>query len=187
MLHPAREPLETLAALKHSIGAYDFAGQYQQDPAPREGGLVRAEHFPRQSPDNVRFDMTVQSWDTAHKTGEHNDYSVCTTWGRTPDRHYHLLDVFRAKLAFPQLVARVQVLHDHYRPGTPIGVSTRCCCASALGPSRKLPITERGRPGHGRGRNRVFRWSRAETGVWGRLSTIEPGREERGEVAGGRQ
>jgi predicted phage terminase large subunit-like protein len=62
--------------------------------------------------------MTVQSWDTAHKTGEHNDYSVCTTWGRTPDRHYHLLDVFRAKLAFPQLVARVQVLHDQYRPGT---------------------------------------------------------------------
>jgi hypothetical protein len=39
-LHPAREPLETLMALKHSIGAYDFAGQYQQDPPPREGGLT---------------------------------------------------------------------------------------------------------------------------------------------------
>ena len=117
-LHPAREPLETLAALKHSIGAYDFAGQYQQDPAPREGGLVRAEHFPRQSADNVRFDMTVQSWDTAHKTGELNDYSVCTTWGRTSERRYHLLDVFRAKLAFPQLVARVQALHAHHHPHT---------------------------------------------------------------------
>jgi len=117
-LHPAREPLETLEALKHSIGAYDFAGQYQQDPAPREGGLVCAEHFPRQSSENVRFDMVVQSWDTAHKTGEHNDYSVCTTWGRTPERRYHLLDVFRAKLTFPQLVARVQSLHDHYRAHT---------------------------------------------------------------------
>jgi len=117
-LHPAREPLETLEALKHSIGAYDFAGQYQQDPAPREGGLVRAEYFPRQSPENVGFDMVVQSWDTAHKTGELNDYSVCTTWGRTPERRYHLLDVFRAKLAFPQLIARVQALHDQYHPGT---------------------------------------------------------------------
>lgn len=117
-LHPAREPLETLAALKHSIGVYDFAGQYQQDPAPREGGLVRAEHFLRQSPDNVRFDMTVQSWDTAHKTGEFNDYSVCTTWGRTPERKYYLLDVFRAKLAFPQLVARVQALYARHRPHT---------------------------------------------------------------------
>ena len=118
VLHPAREPLEILEALKHSIGAYDFAGQYQQDPAPREGGLVRAEHFPRQSPENVQFDMVVQSWDTAHKTGEFNDYSVCTTWGRTPEQRYHLLDVFRAKLAFPQLVARVQALHDQYHPGT---------------------------------------------------------------------
>jgi predicted phage terminase large subunit-like protein len=117
-LHPAREPLETLEALKHSIGVYDFAGQYQQDPAPREGGLVRAEHFPRQSAENVRFDMTVQSWDTAHKTGELNDYSVCTTWGRTSERRYHLLDVFRDKLAFPQLVARVQTLHAHHDPQT---------------------------------------------------------------------
>ena len=62
--------------------------------------------------------MVVQSWDTAHKTGELNDYSVCTTWGRTPERRYHLLDVFRAKLAFPQLIARVQALHDQYHPGT---------------------------------------------------------------------
>jgi len=36
-LHPAREPLGTLAAIRQSIGACDFAGQYQQDPAPREG------------------------------------------------------------------------------------------------------------------------------------------------------
>jgi predicted phage terminase large subunit-like protein len=115
-LHPARETLETLDALKRSIGAYDFAGQYQQDPAPREGGLVHAGHFPRQSSDNVRFDMVVQSWDTAHKTGELNDYSVCTTWGRTPEQLYYMLDLFRAKLAFPQLVARVQALHDQHRP-----------------------------------------------------------------------
>ena len=64
------------------------------------------------------LDMVVQSWDTAHKTGEHNDYSVCTTWGRTPERRYHLLDVFRAKLAFPQLVARVQSLYVQYNPDT---------------------------------------------------------------------
>ena len=117
-LHPGREPLKVLEGLRHAIGAYDFAGQYQQDPAPREGGLVHTDHFPRQSPENVRFDMVVQSWDTAHKTGELNDYSVCTTWGRTPERRYHLLDVFRAKLVFPQLVARVQSLYVQYNPDT---------------------------------------------------------------------
>ena len=62
--------------------------------------------------------MTVQSWDTAHKTGEANDYSVCTTWGRTSDRQFYLLDIFRAKLAFPPLVARVQSLYAQHKPDT---------------------------------------------------------------------
>ena len=66
-LHPARESIETLGALKRSIGAYDFAGQYQHDPAPRDGGLVRAELFPRQFSDTAHFDMIVQSRDTAHR------------------------------------------------------------------------------------------------------------------------
>ena len=36
----------------------------------------------------------LQSWDTANKTGELNDYSVCTTWGLY-DGNFYLLDVFR--------------------------------------------------------------------------------------------
>jgi predicted phage terminase large subunit-like protein len=116
-LHPAREPLEVLDQIRREIGSYNFAGQYQQEPAPREGGHVRADWFPRQSSDGVRFDMLVQSWDTAHKTGEHNDWSVCTTWGRTSDDRYFLLDVHRAKLAFPDLAARCRALYEHHRPG----------------------------------------------------------------------
>ncbi|HEU5233722.1 MAG TPA: hypothetical protein VFU50_12740 [Terriglobales bacterium] len=27
------------------------------------------------------FDFIFQSWDTANKASELNDYSVCTTWG----------------------------------------------------------------------------------------------------------
>ena len=41
-LHPEREPLETLAHLRRTIGEYNFAGQYQQSPAPLGGGLVKA-------------------------------------------------------------------------------------------------------------------------------------------------
>ena len=33
-LHPAREPLDTLDRLRRTIGEYNFAGQYQQSPAP---------------------------------------------------------------------------------------------------------------------------------------------------------
>ena len=39
-LHPAREPLAMLEQIRRTIGEYNFAGQYQQSPAPLGGGLV---------------------------------------------------------------------------------------------------------------------------------------------------
>jgi predicted phage terminase large subunit-like protein len=48
------------------------------------------------------FSQIVQSWDTANKSTELADYSVCTTWGVTY-RKYYLLDVFRKKLNYPDL------------------------------------------------------------------------------------
>jgi len=66
-LHPAREPLAVLQNIRRTIGEYNFAGQYQQSPAPLGGGLVKAGWFKRydekQQPE--RFDRIVQSWDTA--------------------------------------------------------------------------------------------------------------------------
>src|SRR5271163_3982643 len=41
-LHPDREPLETLEHIRRTIGEYNFAGQYQQSPAPLGGGMVKA-------------------------------------------------------------------------------------------------------------------------------------------------
>src|SRR5258705_1707766 len=46
-LHPAREPLATLEHIRRTIGEYNFAGQYQQSPAPLGGGLGKAEWFRR--------------------------------------------------------------------------------------------------------------------------------------------
>src|SRR5712691_13065278 len=33
-LHPEREPLDTLERIRRTVGEYNFAGQYQQTPAP---------------------------------------------------------------------------------------------------------------------------------------------------------
>ncbi|HKM70371.1 MAG TPA: hypothetical protein VJX94_09980 [Stellaceae bacterium] len=41
-LQPAREPLPMLEQIRRTIGEYNFAGQYQQMPAPLGGGLVKA-------------------------------------------------------------------------------------------------------------------------------------------------
>ena len=46
-LHPEREPLDTLERIRPTIGEYNFAGQYQQAPAPLGGGLVKAVWFKR--------------------------------------------------------------------------------------------------------------------------------------------
>ena len=68
-LHPDREPLDTLDRIRRTIGEYNFAGQYQQSPAPLGGGLVKAEWFKRYRENErpERFDRIVQSWDTANK------------------------------------------------------------------------------------------------------------------------
>jgi hypothetical protein len=108
-LHPEREPLEILAQLREIQGEYNFAGQYQQAPAPLGGGMVKTEWFKTytevQQP--TRFEMVFQSWDTANKPTELSDYSVCTTWG-IKEKHVYLLHVFRKRIGYPELKRAVR-------------------------------------------------------------------------------
>ena len=103
-LHPEREPLETREHIRKTLGEYNFAGQYQQSPAPLGGGLVKAAWFKRYRENELPepFDRTVQSWDTANKASELSDCSVCTTWG-VKGKNVFLLDVFRKRLEYPWL------------------------------------------------------------------------------------
>jgi predicted phage terminase large subunit-like protein len=115
-LHPDREPLDILGRIRRTIGEYNFAGQYQQSPAPLGGGLVKAEWFKRyrQSELPERFDRIVQSWDTANKATELSDFSVCTTWG-VKDKELFLLAVFRQKLEYPALKRAVREQQSRFK------------------------------------------------------------------------
>ena len=115
-LHPEREPLETLEIIKANLGSYNFAAQYQQDPVPAGGGMIKWEWFPRyhELPEQGPRSQIVQSWDTASKAGELNDYSVCTTWLVDREDAY-LIDVVRARLEYPDLKKRVRHLADEYK------------------------------------------------------------------------
>ena len=119
-LHPARFSRAALDEVRRAVGPYNFASQYQQNPIPLEGNLVKLSWLPRYAPDEASkpFTMIVQSWDTANKAGELNDYSVCTTWGLRQDRCCLLLDVFRRRLEFPDLKRAVRDLAVRYRPKT---------------------------------------------------------------------
>jgi predicted phage terminase large subunit-like protein len=109
-LQPERESIATLkGTIRQTIGEYNFASQYQQNPMPVGGAIVKTEWFKYYEPSDLPsgFSFVLQSWDTANKSGELNDFSVCTTWG-VFDRHYHLLDVFRKRLNYPDLKRAVK-------------------------------------------------------------------------------
>jgi predicted phage terminase large subunit-like protein len=103
-LHPERDSLETLIRIQKTIGDYNFQSQYQQTPMPREGGDIKKAWLSYYEKESMpeRFTMKLQSWDTASKSGELNDFSVCTTWGFY-DSNFYLLDVFRKRLEYPAL------------------------------------------------------------------------------------
>ena len=118
-LHADREPLEVLNQLRETQGEYNFAGQYQQAPAPLGGGMVKAEWFKTYTAADrpLSFEMIFQSWDTANKPTELSDYSVCTTWG-VKDRHAYLLHVLRARLGYPELKRAVRGQAEAFQPKT---------------------------------------------------------------------
>jgi len=114
-LHPQREPLEVLDEHKRLLGSRFFSAQYLQAPVPIEGNLVKRAWFRYYSPLEIAVpDRIIQSWDTASKAGQFNDYSVCTTWALKGERIY-LIDVVRERLEFPALKQRVIDESDRHR------------------------------------------------------------------------
>ena len=116
-LHPERESLETLARIREVQGEYNFAGQYQQAPSPLGGGLVKEEWFKTYTAIDrpTKFDMVIQSWDTANKPTELSDYSACTTWG-VKDKHVYLLHVYRKRVGYPDLKRAVRDQAEAFSP-----------------------------------------------------------------------
>ncbi|MBU3591194.1 phage terminase large subunit [Polynucleobacter sp. 78F-HAINBA] len=117
-LHPEREPLSSLLKTREQTGSYYFSSQYQQNPTPVEGAMIKADwlmRFDLAAPPPPGYSQILQSWDTAHKSGELNDYSVCTTWRIVGD-HYYLLHVLRQKLEYPQLKQKIISMAQEYKP-----------------------------------------------------------------------
>jgi len=108
-LHPERESHDVLDKTKRSMGSAIFAAQYQQSPVPLGGNMIQRKWFQvyKGEPRLEGFERIVQSWDTAAETGLNNSYSACVTCGIL-DGQYYILDVFRDRLQFPELLAKVQ-------------------------------------------------------------------------------
>lgn len=116
VLQPELMSREALEVQRRATTEYNFAAQYQQNPQPPSGLIVKREwltfYSPEEAPD--RFELILQSWDTANKDTELANFSVCTTWGVKHGKAY-LLDVFRKKLEFPDLKKTVRTLAVDYK------------------------------------------------------------------------
>jgi predicted phage terminase large subunit-like protein len=89
LLWEAREGPFEIRRQKAVMGKWKYAAQYQQDPIPEGGAIFQREWFSHRfhrDPDTglplgAKLRMVIQSWDTAAKKKESNDYWSCTTWG----------------------------------------------------------------------------------------------------------
>ncbi len=110
-----RFPTNIIEQIKTEVGADNFAAQYMQMPN-KKNGIIDIEFLVLEDFSKISvFDFIVQSWDTAIKTSDESDYSVCTTWGILGDRYY-LVDLFREKVTYPDLKKEVQNLINKYKP-----------------------------------------------------------------------
>ncbi|HYL33441.1 MAG TPA: phage terminase large subunit [Stellaceae bacterium] len=119
VLHPEREPRAILEAIRRTIGEYNFSCQYQQNPMPLGGAMIKQDWLKSYASgeEPAHFDEIIQSWDTANKASELSDFSVCTSWGIKNDFCY-LLHVFRARLNYPDLRRKVKELAEHFHADT---------------------------------------------------------------------
>lgn len=113
-LWPERYPIEVLEKVRSSIGGRAFESLYQGNPTVAEGQIIKREWWKYYS-ECPNFLRIIHSWDTAFKDKSQNDYSVCTVWGETQNGYY-LLDVWRAKVEFPELKRAAVALDARDKP-----------------------------------------------------------------------
>ena len=112
VLDQVREPLEVLEQQRRIQGSLMFSAQYQQNPVPADGNVVKREWL--RTYDRVpRFDRVVVSWDTASTLLETSDWSVGTVWGAV-GLDYYLVNVVRGRFESPDLRRQILALSAKY-------------------------------------------------------------------------
>ena len=120
LLWPERFGEKELSTLERGLGSYAAAGQLQQRPSPKGGGILKASWWvPWEREDLPEVSYVIQSWDTAFETKESSSYSARTTWGVFKHQGYDcliVLDMWYDKVNYPELRKLAQEAHDDWEP-----------------------------------------------------------------------
>ena len=132
-LDKIREPLLILDQHKKDAGSIFFAAQYLQDPMSPGGNMLKPGWLRDYdlAPTPQAGDETIQTWDTAMKSGDANDYSVCLTFRVRARNEYFLIDIFRDRLEFPEL-AQFVIAHAQRFQATAILIEDKVSGTSLI-------------------------------------------------------
>ena len=115
LLDPVRMDKEVLEMQRLVLGGTEYGGQFLQSPKDAEGNVFKREWFdfyddlPAGKPIRI-----TNSWDTAFKVKEENDFSCMTSWAEYETGHY-LIGFFMAKLEYPELKQEIRLQHQKYK------------------------------------------------------------------------
>lgn len=85
---PERFPEGAVADLESDLGPYAVAGQFQQSPSPRGGGIIKREWWQLwDKPKFPDFGTVIAAFDgaLAEKDIKHNSYNALTVWAAFPE------------------------------------------------------------------------------------------------------
>jgi predicted phage terminase large subunit-like protein len=109
LMDPVRVP-EAAIALQKKAGEYAWNGQYQQRPAPREGGMFKVDKI-----DTVEFapwgGRTVRGWDLAASKDRSSAYTAGVKMRRV-DGVIYIIDVRRDRLGPAELRTFIRKIVD---------------------------------------------------------------------------
>ena len=82
LLWPQRFGEPEVATLEREMGSWRSAGQLQQRPEPKGGGIIKRDWWQLWENESFpNFDYVLASLDTAYTEKTENDYSALTIWG----------------------------------------------------------------------------------------------------------
>ncbi|WP_271083496.1 phage terminase large subunit [Brevundimonas sp. NIBR11] len=111
LLFPERFPLAQVAKLKKAKGSYAWAGQYQQRPSPRDGGIFLREWFKVAAFLPAGPKRTVRAWDIGATEGG-GDPSAgvrCTQVGTDEEAGYYFTNSRTGQWSPAQLEAELKL------------------------------------------------------------------------------
>ena len=116
LLQPGRDDPEAIEELKREIGSRVFAAQYQQNPTPPDGNMVKAAWLGRYdtAPERNTFQRVVLTCDPAGKAGIHNDYTAIAVVG-VRAKSLHVLQVSRGHWTVMQMREQIVLLATQWQ------------------------------------------------------------------------